>query len=139
MSPIVQRSRSRPFRVSSNEREDAFNSAEEAWFWTMAALAARAEGSRNTSTTGKRLRPCEPDDVIKCLDALYKARQINLAHARILRVWGTRRSPPDPTYPLEQADSRLWNEAIQALEWPLRAKGIVADHAPSACRGRLTM
>lgn len=112
-------------RVGSGEIGEAFNSAEEAWLWTMAALIARAEGARSTPKFGKKIRPCEPDDIIMCLDALYKARRISLAHARILRVWGARRLLPDPTYPLERADSRLWNEAIRALELPLRIKGIV--------------
>lgn len=117
-------------RVNSVEIGEAFSSAEEAWLWTIAALAARAEGSHSVPKFGKKIRPCEPDDVIRCLDALYKARRISLAHARVLRVWGTRQSAPDPAYPLERTDSRLWDEAIRALEWPLRMKGIVAGHLP---------
>lgn len=137
MSPYVQCNPIILPRVNSGERWEAFNSAEEAWLWTMAALIARAEGSRGIPKVGKKLRPCDPDDIIKCLDALYKARRISLAHARILRVWGTRRSPPDPTYPLERADSRLWNEALTALDWPLRMKGIVADRPSVTCRRSL--
>lgn len=116
-----------PARVNSGEVEEAFDSAEEAWLWTMGALTARAEGSRSVSKFGRKSRPCEPDDIVRCLDALYRARRIKLAHARILRVWGTRQSIPNPAYPLERADADLWNEAIQALESPLRVKGIVAD------------
>lgn len=135
MPPPAQCNLSISPRVSTGEVEEAFSSAEEAWLWTMGALIARAEGSRSVSKFGRRTRPCEPDDVVRCLDTLYRERRINLAHVRILRVWGMRQSVPDPAYPLERADSRLWSEAVRALEWPLRVKGIVVDRPPSVCRG----
>ena len=56
-----------------------FRSAEEAWLWTMAALQARRDGARYTANRGLVSRPCEPDDVIRCLDALYRRRRIDLA------------------------------------------------------------
>jgi len=102
-----------------------FSSAEEAWMWTMAALVARRDGARYTANQGAVTRPCEPDDVVKCLDSLYRQRRIDLVHARILRMWGERRSAPNPAYATERSDWRLWNEALNRLEWPLRAKGIV--------------
>ena len=71
-------------------------------------------------------RPCDPDDVVKCLDQLYRHRRIDLVHARILRIWGERGMAPNPAYPLERCDWRLWREALDRLEWPLRVKGIVA-------------
>jgi hypothetical protein len=104
---------------------EAFRSAEEAWFWTMAALAARREGARFTAGLGKVERPCEPDDVVKCLDGLYRRRRIDLVHARILRRWGERQMAPNPALPRERCDWRLWREAMDRLEWPLRVKGIV--------------
>jgi hypothetical protein len=107
-------------------RTEPFRSAEEAWFWTMAALVARREGARYSAGLGKIARPCEPDDVVKCLDTLYRRRRIDLAHARILRIWGERRIAPNPAYAGERSDWRLWREAVSALEWPLRVKGIVA-------------
>jgi hypothetical protein len=107
-------------------RAEPFRSAEEAWFWTMGALAARREGGGSGSNYTKVARPCEPDDVVKCLDTLYRRRRIDLAHARILRIWGERRVAPDPSCVGERSDWRLWREAIAALEWPLRVKGIVA-------------
>ncbi len=104
-------------------RAEPFGSAEQAWFWTLAALAARREGSH---TGGPGIpRPCEPDDVVKCLDQLYRRRRIDLVHARILRIWGERGTAPNPAYPLERSDSRLWREALDRLEWSLRVKGIV--------------
>jgi hypothetical protein len=97
----------------------------------MAALIARRDGARIVSGAGLVARPCEPDDVVKCLDRLYRQRRIDLQHARILRIWGERQQAPDPNYPRERTDARLWREALNRLEWPLRVKGIVgADGVP---------
>ena len=103
-----------------------FHCAEEAWFWTMSALAARRDGARFTANQGRVTRPCDPDDVIKCLDTLYRQRRIDLVHARILRIWGDRQMAPNPAHPRERCDWRLWREAMERLEWLLRVKGIVA-------------
>ena len=116
----------RPATIAASDHVRPFRDAEEAWIWTMAALIARRDGARYTSGKGKVGRPCDPDDVVKSLDGLYRQRRINLLHARILRVWGERGMAPDPTHALERADSKLWKEALDRLEWPLRVKGIVA-------------
>ncbi|MGA8196103.1 MAG: hypothetical protein WB902_22335 [Acetobacteraceae bacterium] len=92
----------------------------------MAALKARRDGARYTANQGRVSRPCEPDDVVKCLDALYRRRRIDLVHARILRIWGERQVAPNPAHAGERCDWRLWREALGRLEWPLRIKGIVA-------------
>jgi hypothetical protein len=113
-------------RFASISQAEPFHSAEEAWFWTMAALMARRDGARIVAGKGDKQRPCEPDDVVKCLDRLYRHRRIDLTHARILRSWGERGAAPDPRYPSEKHDWRLWREALDRLEWPLRVKGIVA-------------
>jgi hypothetical protein len=105
--------------------EMKFANAEEAWLWTMGCLMARRQGARFGANRGMVSRPCEPDDVVKCLDALYRQRRIDLLHARILRIWGERQTAPDPTYATEKADWRIWREALDRLEWPLRMKGIV--------------
>ena len=94
--------------------------------WTMAALRARRDGARYTANRGLTPRPCEPDDVVRCLDALYRRRRIDLVHARVLRVWGERQMPPNPAFATERCDFLLWREALERLEWPLRVKGIVA-------------
>jgi hypothetical protein len=103
-----------------------FDTAEQAWLWTMAALIARREGARYTANKGSVIRPCDPDDVVKCLDSLYRQRRIDLVHARVLRIWGERQMPPSPAVAAERHDRRLWVEALERLEWPLRMKGIVA-------------
>lgn len=112
-------------RFSSLARAEPFRSAEEAWFWTLAALIARRDGARIKAGLAAVERPCEPDDVLKCLDRLYRQRRIDLSHARVLRLWGERGIAPDPRFPAERADARLWREALSRLEWPLRVKGIV--------------
>ena len=103
-----------------------FASAEEAWFWTMGALIARRDGARIVANRGTVSRTCEPDDVVKCLDRLYRQRRIDLVHARILRLWGERAMAPDPRHLSEARDHAIWAEALSRLEWPLRVKGIVA-------------
>lgn len=112
--------------LASMARVEPFASAEEAWFWTMAALMARRDGARLAAARGTVQRPCEPDDVVKCLDRLYRQRRIELVHARIMRIWGERGCAPNPRIPAERGDLRLWREAMDRLDFPLRAKGIVA-------------
>lgn len=102
-----------------------FESAEDAWLWTMAALIARREGARYTANMGQVRRPCDPDDVVRCLDGLYRQRRIDLMHARILRIWGERQMAPSASVAVEREDHRVWAEALARLEWPLRVKGIV--------------
>lgn len=102
-----------------------FRDAEEAWLWTMAALLARHAGASRPG--GGVPRPCEPDDVILCLDALYRRKRIDLAHARVLRQWGERGLAPDGRLPAERREARLWGEAMLLLDWPLRVRGIIAD------------
>jgi hypothetical protein len=119
-TPSVGSSRNSPQR-----RCEPFKNAEEAWLWTMAALMARREGARYTANQGRVSRPCEPDDVVKCLDGLYRRRRIDLVHARILRIWGERQAAPNPAFAGERCDWRLWREALDRLEWSLRIKGIV--------------
>lgn len=104
---------------------EPFRNAEQAWLWTMAALLARHAGASRPG--GGVPRPCDPDDVILCLDSLYRRKRIDLAHARVLRSWGERGMAPDGRLPAERTEARLWAEAMGLLEWPLRVRGIIAD------------
>jgi hypothetical protein len=101
----------------------AFPSAADAWFWTIAALRARHEGAHSAGTSLER--PCDPDDVVRCVDRLYRSRRLELRHARVLRKWGERQVAPDMRAKVGE-DVQLWREALGSLEGPLRAKGIVA-------------
>ena len=58
----------------------------------------------------------DPDDVVKCLDQLYRQRRIDLAHARILRIWGERQLPPSAVIAAERSDHKLWIEALERLD-----------------------
>jgi hypothetical protein len=124
--PIAVRYPSDPLRhTGACGRQHPFDSAEEAWLWTMATLIARREGARYTAGKGLVSRPCDPDDVVKCLEGLYRQRRINLAHARVLRIWGERQITPSCVVVAERLDYKLWTEALGRLEWLLRIKGIV--------------
>lgn len=103
-------------------RHAPFLSAEAAWFWTATAL--RAKNDPLAPQPGPAA--CRAEDVVKCLDGLYRRRRIELLHARILRIWGLRGVAPNPARPRERCDWRLWREALDRLEGPLRAEGIVA-------------
>jgi hypothetical protein len=92
----------------------------------MAALIARRDGARYTANKGVVARPCDPDDVVKCLDRLYRQGRLTLAHARVLRLWGERQIPPAAAVAVENHDHQLWSQALERLAWPLRVKGIVA-------------
>lgn len=98
-----------------------FLTAEAAWFWTAASLNARRDPAAPRPLPG----PCQPEDVVKCLDTLYRNRRVELLHVRILRIWGWRGVAPNPRRAKEGCDWRLWQEALERLDWPLRARGIV--------------
>jgi len=103
-----------------------FRDAEEAWFWTASALVARREGTHAEPGSGRVDRPCDPDDVVLCLDTLYRRGRITTAHGAVLRRWGERGEAPETRRPVERQAAQLWREALAWLDWPLRAKGIVA-------------
>lgn len=109
-----------------------FADAAQAWFWTVAALAARHgagighRSSRSDGRGGPRVqRPCDPDDVIRALDLLYRRGGIGPLHARVLRRWGERFTVP-PAGGTAAADAALWAEAMAQLDGVLRPKGILA-------------
>ena len=104
-----------------------FPSAEAAWFWTMAVIEARADPARAPPPA----RPCRVEDVLRCLDGLYRRRRVELLHARVLRSYGRRGRAPDPRRPSERCDWRLWSEAIGRLDWPLRQAGLVGRESPT--------
>ena len=122
--------------LHSIEKAEPFPTTEAAWFWTISALIARQDGARIVAGRGTVIRSCEPDDVVKALDRLYRQRRIDLNHGRVLRRWGERGVSPNPGFATERADAALWREAMSRLEWPLRIKGIV-DGGPLGTVSRL--
>ena len=114
-------------RIHALGRPAPFACAEAAWFWTAACLRARQD-----ATAAPGPGPCRPEDVVKCLDGLYRQRRVELLHVRILRTWGWRGVAPNPARTRERCDWRLWHEALGRLEWPLRVHGIVVGRSPLA-------
>jgi len=109
-------------RLRAPDLTGPFASSEIAWFWTASCLKARQDGTAHPGPG-----PCRPEDVVKCLDALYRQRRIELLHVRILRIWGWKRVAPNPAWARERCDWQLWHEALGRLDWPLRVRGIVAQ------------
>lgn len=105
---------------------EPFDSSEEAWFWFMQAREAAAAGARVLAGLGSVVRPCEPLDVLKVVDRLYRQRKLLRDHLHILAHYGKRLMAPDPERWREQRAYCLWKEAFAELTPVLRSKGIVA-------------
>ncbi|MGQ0526466.1 MAG: hypothetical protein ACT4OY_00310 [Alphaproteobacteria bacterium] len=102
-----------------------FESGEEAWFWFIQAQDARLDGARFSAGLGLYPRPCEPVDILKCVDRLYRQRRVTRDHLLVLRHYGRRRLAPDPRRAKEGCAHKLWIEAMERLESVLQLKGIV--------------
>lgn len=108
------------------EGAQPFRSAEDAWFWFIEAWTARHAGARIVAGAGLVPRPCEPIDVLRVLERLYRQRRLLRDHVAVLGHYGRRLLPPDPRRPAEHRAHRIWREALDRLGSALRAKGIVA-------------
>jgi len=102
-----------------------FDNVEEAWLWFILAQEARNEGARFTAGAALMPRPCEPADILKCVDRLYRNRRLVMDHLLVLRHYGKRQLPPDQRRVKEVRAFSLWNEALERLEPVLVRKGIV--------------
>ncbi|MBU6235263.1 MAG: hypothetical protein KGQ41_05415 [Alphaproteobacteria bacterium] len=104
-----------------------FDTAEEAWFWFIQANQARLDGARYTAVRGNVRRPCEPVDVLRILDRLYRSRRLMMDHLRVLRFYGLRQMPPEGWRKSEARAATLWAEALRALEPIFIDKKIMRD------------
>ena len=102
-----------------------FESAVDAWFWFILAQQARNEGARYTAGLSLTPRPCEPADILKILDGLYRQRRLLRDHLLVLRHYGRRQMAPDPRRVKEMRAHKLWKEALERIEPILVRKGIV--------------
>lgn len=102
-----------------------FDNAEEAWFWFVAAQEALNDGARFSAGTALYARPCEPIDILKILDRLYRNRQLKRDHFLVLRHYGRRHMPPDARRVKEKRSYDLWREAFDKITPILEKKGIV--------------
>ncbi len=113
-------------RPLSERAAQPFTCAEEAWLWFARCQQARMAGVRFTADCGDVARPCDPDDVYRAMDRLYRRGRIGDGHVTVLGRFGLRLSPPDPWGGDTPGEAALWAEAMERLGVLLREKGIVA-------------
>jgi hypothetical protein len=121
-------------RLVSSAEPQSFRSVEAAWFWCMSVLLARQDGAGHQR--GAQRQICEADDIVKALDRLYRQRRVDLSQARVLRIYGEKGVAPNrgSLNPGERTDATRWEQAMRALEEPLRLRGIVAKPKPEMVR-----
>lgn len=111
-----------------SEGQYPFENAEEAWFWFIQVQEARNDWARFSVTGHNTLkRPCEPIDILKVIDQLYRNRVLLREHLLVLRHYGRRLMRPDPRRIKECRAYGLWNEALEQIEPVLVRKGIVRE------------
>lgn len=108
-----------------SRRTAPFDTTENAWFWLHRARLVRAQGARLDADPLAAARPCDPDDIVRVARRLVQSGTLQADHVRVLDRHGRRLTPPDGRLDEEAADARLWQEALDRLAPPLRAKGIV--------------
>lgn len=104
-----------------------FDTTEQAWFWFVEANQARNDGARFGSRKGGVPRPCEPIDILKSLERLYRNRMLSWDHILVLNHYGKRLVRPDAERVRETRASMLWDQAIKRLDAVLKRKAIVRD------------
>ncbi|MBP2301626.1 hypothetical protein [Azospirillum picis] len=102
-----------------------FDGAEEAWVWAVQAQDAKAAGARVSAGRGLVERPCEPQDILRVVDRLYRMRRLLRDHLHVLVHYGRRQAAPDADRFREQRAHVLWREAFDLIGPALREKGIV--------------
>lgn len=112
-------------KPQSESKGHPFDNAEEAWLWFILAQEARNEGARFSAGQGLFNRPCEPTDILNCVERLYRHRRLVMDHLLVLRHYGKRQLPPDPRRVKEVRAFSLWKEALERLEPVLVRKEIV--------------
>jgi hypothetical protein len=102
-----------------------FESAEQAWFWFISSSEARNDGARIVAGQGLVPRPCEPIDILRIVDRLYRVRRLQKDHLLVLRYYGRRHLPPDHRRIREMRACKIWHEAMARMESVMEKKGIV--------------
>lgn len=114
-----------PVRALSHRIAEPFDDAQAAWFWFWQCQIAREDGARFVADAGTVARPCDPDDVSRIALTLVRRRVLDRRHLRVLAAFGRALIPPDSRLAEEACAARLWDEAMDRLTTPLRAKGII--------------
>jgi hypothetical protein len=102
-----------------------FRNAEEAWFWFICSVEAREAGATPSKSKGNVPRPCEPVDIYRVLERLYRNRRLRFEHMKVLSHFGRRRMPPEARRPHEAKSHQLWREAMKELDASLQRRGVV--------------
>jgi hypothetical protein len=113
------------YQEKAHKTGEPFENTTEAWFWFIKAQQARNEGARIQAGLSLTERPCEPSDILKILDRLYRQRMLLRDHLLVLRYYGRRQMVPDPYRVKEARAASIWKEAMNRLEPVLVRKGIV--------------
>jgi hypothetical protein len=116
-------------RIGAQFQTYPFDSAQEAWFWFIQAQEARNDGARFTAGASILPRPCEPMDILKVVDRLYRHRRLVRDHLLVLRHYGRRHLAPDPRRAKEARSHTLWTEGLDRIGSVLESKGIVQKTA----------
>lgn len=116
-----------PSTTASFAAGTPFRNAEEVWFWFICAVEARAEGAVPGKGRGDIQRPCEPTDIYKILERLYRGRRLRMDHMNVLSHYGRRRMAPEPFRKYEMRAATLWCEAMRELDIIFQRRGIVRN------------
>ena len=100
-----------------------FATVEDAIVWYIQCQIARNDGVRFSAGLGIVPRPCAPDDIAREVLRLHRRRVLRESHLRILGRFGSRLDGRGE--PVGRQDIELWQEALDRLVTPLRAKGII--------------
>ncbi|MBK1836967.1 hypothetical protein JHL17_06035 [Azospirillum sp. YIM B02556] len=123
--PAARRSEIVPLKPEPYRADgEPFATAEEAWFWAVQAQDAKAAGARVVAGCGRVARPCEPQDVLRVVDRLYRMRKLTRDHLHVLVHYGRRQSVPEPERFREQRAHSLWREAFDLIAPALGDKGM---------------
>lgn len=116
-----------PYRLedATDKPIHQFATAEEAWFWFVRTEKARVDRARQPRWNWDGERPCEPDDIFRCVAALYDRDVLYPLHLDVLGEYGYLDRQPYIDYDEEVVDYVIWVDALDALEPYLREKGIV--------------
>lgn len=106
-----------------------FTGPEEAWFWFMAARVAQNDGAHALGGLATVPRPCEPVDLLKILDRLYRGRLLLWDHILVMHHYGRRFLAPDPRRRREAHAAKLWDEAMARLRPPMERRRLIMPSA----------
>jgi hypothetical protein len=109
--------------------EVPFTSAEEVWFWFIAARGAQLAGARDNPQSGTP-RPCEPVDILNIINRLYRGRVLKMNHFQVLKFYGERFMRPQRHHPRESRAAQLWDEAMDRLSESFIRHGLMIDDTP---------